>query len=214
MDGTLVDTEPYWIAAEHALVAEAGGEWDQELGLQLVGMSLWDSAEFIRVHSPVALEPAQIIQALLERVTGAVRAQGVPWRPGARELLDLVAAAGIPSALVTMSWTTLVEPVIETLPAGTFAALVTGDVVTHGKPHPEPYLQAARALGVDPAEALAIEDSPTGVTSAVRAGVPTLAVPHIVEIPAMRGALSVPSLTGLTIEDLTRLRNEAAATIG
>ena len=86
MDGTLVDTEPYWIAAEHALVADAGGRWSDDLAAQLIGQDLRVSAEFIRANSPVTLSPEEIIEALLERVVAAVR-DHVPWRPGARELL-------------------------------------------------------------------------------------------------------------------------------
>lgn len=212
MDGTLVDTEPYWIAAEHALVEESGGEWDDELGMQLVGQNLWTSAEFIRANSPVTLEPVDLIEELLLRVNAAVRTQGVPWRPGARELLLAVAAAGIPSGLVTMSWSQLVEPIVETLPDGTFEVVATGDIVAHGKPHPEPYLHAARALGVDPAACLAIEDSPTGVTSSTQAGVPTLAVRHIVEIPVVPGMLPVDTLEGVGVSALASLRAQAAAT--
>lgn len=212
MDGTLIDTEPYWIAAEHALVEESGGTWTDELGMQLVGQNLWRSAEFIRANSPVTLEPVDLIENLLQRVNTAVRDHGVPWRPGARELLLTTAAAGVPCALVTMSWMPLVEPIVESLPEGTFATLATGDVVAHGKPHPEPYLHAARALRVDPAECLAIEDSPIGVTSSTRAGIPTLAVPHIVNIPVIPGALLLSTLEGIGVSDLARLRAEAAAT--
>lgn len=212
MDGTLVDTEPYWIAAEHALVEESGGEWTDELGMQLVGQNLWHSAEFIRANSPVTLEPAELIDNLLHRVNDSVREQGVPWRPGARDLLLATASAGIPCGLVTMSWMPLVEPIIDALPEGVFTALTTGDVVAHGKPHPEPYLHAARALRVVPSACLAIEDSPTGVTSSTQAGVPTLAVRHIVDIPVTPGALPVPSLEGIGVADLISLRAQAAAT--
>ena len=83
--------------------------------------------------------------------------------------------------------------------------MITGDEVEHGKPHPEPYLAAARALGVEVADCVAIEDSPTGVRSAVAAGVPTLAVPHVVPVPSMVGAVQVPSLRGLTPQDLRTL---------
>ena len=83
----------------------------------------------------------------------------------------------MPNALVTMSWRSLATAVVEALPEGTFAAVVTGDEVEHGKPHPEPYHAAARMLGVEARDCIAIEDSPTGVRSAVAAGVPTIAVP-------------------------------------
>ena len=88
------------------------------------------------------------------------------------------------------------------LPEGTFAAVITGDEVEHGKPHPEPYLAAARALGVQVGDCVAIEDSPTGVCSAVAAGVPTIAVPHVVPVPVTVGAVQVPSLRGFTPADL------------
>jgi len=204
MDGTLVDTEPYWINAEHAIVAEAGGVWDDEYAHQLVGNDLMVSAEFIRDHSPVELEPVQIIEELLRRVVAQVE-DHVPWRPGAVELLTALREAGVPNALVTMSWRSLADAVVSALPAGAFDAVITGDEVEHGKPHPEPYLAAARALGVGLAESVAIEDSPTGVRSAVAAGVPTLAVPHVVAVPVTRGAVQVPSLAGITPLDLRRL---------
>jgi HAD superfamily hydrolase (TIGR01509 family) len=204
MDGTLVDTEPYWINAEHAIVEEAGGVWNDEYAHQLVGNDLMVSAEFIRDNSPVTLDPVEIIDELLERVIAQV-AVHVPWRPGAVELLTALGEAGVPSALVTMSWRSLADAVVTALPAGTFTAVITGDEVQHGKPHPEPYLAAARALGVEVGDCVAIEDSPTGVRSAVAAGVPTLAVPHVVPVPSVMGAVQVPSLRGLTPLDLRTL---------
>ena len=92
--------------------------------------------------------PERIVDELLVRVVAQVR-EHVPWRPGARELLDALRAEGVPSALVTMSWRSLADAVVSALPEGTFAVVVTGDEVAHGKPHPEPYRAAARALGVE-----------------------------------------------------------------
>jgi HAD superfamily hydrolase (TIGR01509 family) len=204
MDGTLVDTEPYWISAEHAIVDEAGGQWNEEYAHQLVGNDLLVSAQFIRDNSPIELEPVQIVEELLRRVIAQVR-EHVPWRPGALDLLTALGEAGVPNALVTMSWRSLADSVVTALPTGTFATVVTGDEVEHGKPHPEPYLAAARALGVAVADCVAIEDSPTGVRSAVAAGVPTLAVPHVVPVPVTVGAVQVPSLEGLSPRDLRTL---------
>lgn len=204
MDGTLVDTEPYWINAEHSIVEEAGGVWSDEYAHQLVGNDLMVSAEFIRDNSPVTMDPVEIVEDLLRRVIAQV-SEHVPWRPGAIELLTALREAGVPNALVTMSWRSLADSVVTALPADTFAAVITGDEVEHGKPHPEPYLAAARALGVEVTDCVAIEDSPTGVRSAVAAGVPTLAVPHVVPVPAIVGAVQAPSLRGLTPHDLRRL---------
>jgi HAD superfamily hydrolase (TIGR01509 family) len=96
------------------------------------------------------------------------------------ELHAALAAAMVPQALVTMSYAAIAAPVAAALP---FAATVTGDQVTNGKPHPEPYLRAAELLGVDAADCLAIEDSGTGATSANAAGCHVLVVPHFVNVP-------------------------------
>lgn len=206
MDGTLVDTERYSIAAEHAVVQEAGGVWHEHYSHELIGKDLLVSAAFIRANSPITAAPEEIVHMLLLRVIAQVR-EHVPWRPGARELLAELNALAVPCALVTMSWRSLTDAVLGTLPDGSFTAIVTGDEVTHGKPHPEPYRAAARLLQVAPEACVAIEDSPTGVLSAVQAGVPTLAVPHIVPIPPISGAVQVPSLTGMTAADLGVLVN-------
>lgn len=204
MDGTLVDTEPYWIAEERALVEAHGGRWSDEHAMALVGNDLMVSAQFIIDHSAVTLRPEEVVQILLAGVVRRVR-EHAPWRPGARELLDALVALEVPCVLVTMSWRTLAEAVLSDLPPGTFAHLVTGDEVEHGKPHPEPYRAAARLLGADLASCIAIEDSPPGVASAVAAGVPTIAVPHAVPVPAMPGAVQLTSLEGLAPQDLLPL---------
>jgi len=204
MDGTLVDTEPYWIAEEHSLVERHGGVWTDEHASQLVGNDLLVSAEYILAHSPITLTPVEIVNELLAGVTARV-AEHVPWRPGALELLAGLAARGVPCALVTMSWESLATAVVSNLPNGSFAAVVTGDVVLHGKPHPEPYLAAARLLGVDLGACIAIEDSPPGVASALAAGIPTIAVPHHVPVPETTGAVQIPTLVGLAPPDLLSL---------
>ena len=137
---------------------------------------------YMREHGGVDREPAEIVEMLLDRVVAQLRAE-IPWRPGARELLAAVNGADIPTALVTMSWKRFADQVVECLPSGSFRVSVTGDEVTRGKPHPEPYLLAAERLGVDPRHCVAIEDSPTGVRSALAAGCRVLGVPHVVGIP-------------------------------
>jgi HAD superfamily hydrolase (TIGR01509 family) len=204
MDGTLVDTEPYWIAEERALVELHGGVWTDEHAYQLVGNDLMVSAQYILDHAPVPLTPVEVVNELLAGVVRRV-SRHVPWQPGARELLEALGEAGVPCALVTMSWRSLADVFVGSLPAGTFAAVITGDEVVHGKPHPEPYRAAARALGVELHRCVAIEDSPPGVASAVAAGVPTIAVPHAVPVPDMVGAVQIGGLAGVKPADLLRL---------
>jgi HAD superfamily hydrolase (TIGR01509 family) len=201
MDGTLVDTEPDWIASEFALIEEHGGSWSHDHAMNLVGNDLLESGRYIHEHAGIDLEPAEIVEELLDRVMARL-ATTVPWRPGALELLTDLRARGVRCALVTMSYRRFVAPILETLPSGTFEVIVTGDSVAQGKPHPEPYLKAAAILGVDPAATVAIEDSNTGARSAEAAGCTVLVVQnHVPVLPGERRVFA-DTLAGMTAGDL------------
>lgn len=204
MDGTLVDTEPLWIAAETELVASYGGEWTDEMAHQLVGSPLLVSGQLIKDNSPVTLSAEEIVDYLLERVIAGMR-RHVPWRPGAEDLLSSLVAQGVPNALVTMSYESFAAVLVDAVPAGTFSVVVTGDTVSNGKPDPEAYLTAVQRLGAHAADCVAIEDSIPGVRAAVAAGIPTIAVPHVIEVPEIAGARRVDSLAGLRAADLLRV---------
>ncbi len=205
MDGTIVDTEPYWFAAEYEVVAQHGESWSDDHARALVGFDLLDSGRYMIKHGGVRLTPHEIVEKLLDSVVQNLKRE-VPWRPGARELLADVREARIPTALVTMSWRRFATEVINALPSGAFDASVVGDDVERGKPHPDPYLLAAERLGVDITRCVAIEDSPTGVASALAAGATVLAVPHVVDVPMRHDVdgrmIRRSSLTGITAADL------------
>ncbi len=203
MDGTLVDTEPHWIAAEMALVARHGGVWTEADALGLVGNPLPESARILRAAG-VGLPIDDIIATLTESV---VRAVGVraPWQPGALELLTALRAHDVPCALVTMSYRDLADAVVGHLPAGTFATVVSGDEVANGKPAPDPYLLAAARLGVDPGRCVAIEDSPVGIASARAAGAATLGVEAVLPVAAARGLSRAPSLAVVDVATIGRI---------
>jgi len=205
MDGTLVDTEPYWIECEFAMAEKYGGEWDDADALQLVGNNLVDSGRYIKERWGVDLTPEEIVEELLDRVVEKVQSD-VPWRPGALELLAALDDADVRCGLVTMSYGRFVAPILAHLPPETFRVVVTGDQVEFGKPHPEPYLTAAAALGVPPEECLAIEDSNTGAKSAEAAGCTVLVVEN--HVPVLDGPRRVfrETLAGLTVEELRTLR--------
>ena len=203
MDGTLVDTEPYWMESTHELVAEFGGTWTAADARSIIGFDLLEAAEVLRARG-VRMEPTAIVERLQDGVIARVR-QRVPWRPGARRLLSELNRQGVPCAMVTMSWQRLADIVVEALDPISFQAVITGDAVTNGKPHPEPYLRAAAALGVDAQQCVAIEDSPTGVASAGAAGCVVVAVPHLVAIDPAPGRYLVPSLVDVRPEHLGAL---------
>lgn len=201
MDGTLVDTEPYWMATEHALAAAHGAEWTDADGLALVGNDLIASGRYIKERMGLSASAEEIVEMLLDGVVARV-AEDVPWRPGARELLADLRAHDVPCALVTMSYERFVAPILRQLPPETFSVIVTGDQVANGKPHPEPYQTAAAALGVRPQECLAIEDSHTGATSAEAAGCTVLVVEAHVPVPPGPRRVFRDTLAGLTPQTL------------
>jgi HAD superfamily hydrolase (TIGR01509 family) len=206
MDGTLVDTEPYWMAAEIELMGRYGLHWDERLGELMVGNTLLRSAEILREHG-LPLPAEEIVEILLDGVVARVR-EHEPFRPGALALLADLRAAGVPCALVTMSYRRLAEAVVAACEPGTFVSLVTGDEVSHGKPHPEPYLVGAQAAGQAPDRCVALEDSLPGLRSAVAAGTRAVGIPHIVGLPETPGAVLVDSLEGMTAAGLDTLTAE------
>ncbi|GAB4100035.1 HAD family phosphatase [Sinomonas halotolerans] len=214
MDGTLVDTEPYWIEAEHELVDRFGGTWTHEQAMRLVGQALPTSAGILQ-EAGVRLEVREIIDTLTARVVERL-SEAVPWRPGAREMLEALSAEGVPCALVTMSEAPMVRRILGHLPAGTFTATVTGDAVSQGKPHPEPYergvelLSAALGETLSPADCIAVEDSLPGAASAVAAGLTTIVVPNALAIPVDLGAEHWQTLEGRTPADLAAVLDRCA----
>jgi len=204
MDGTLVDTEPYWMSAESALVTSYGGSWSHEDGLQLVGSGLWHSARILQAKG-VDLGEKEIIDLLTEHVTNKLVDDGIPWRPGARELLLELRDAGIKTGLVTMSLSSMAHHVADRLGFVGFDVVVGGDDVTHSKPHPEPYLTAADLLGVNIAECFALEDSEPGIASASASGAVTVGVPFMIDLAESTEYTLWPTLAGRTVADITAL---------
>lgn len=145
-------------------------------------------------------------------VTGVARRirANVPWQPGARELLAALRDVGVPTGLVTMSYRPITNALASALPSGSFDIVVTGEDVTQGKPHPEPYLTGAARLGLAATECIAIEDSETGARSASAAGARTIVVPSVKAVPRMAGVVQIPTLVGVTPSDLVDLPGFAA----
>lgn len=210
MDGTLVDTEPYWMAAETALVESFGGTWTHEQAIQLVGNGLDDSARILQAAG-VSMDADAIVAHLTDEVRSALATQGVPFRPGARELLRDLQAAGIRTALVTMSLRRMARSVIDLIDFDAFEHIVAGDDVEHPKPHPAPYLQAADLLGIDIADALVIEDSTTGVRAGRASGAVTLGVPHMISLDDAGAHTLWPTLDGRTADDVAEVFSSVRA---
>ncbi|WP_435589165.1 HAD family hydrolase [Micromonospora chalcea] len=207
MDGTLVDSEKLWDVALQELAAVYGGVLSDDARRAIVGTGMADAMRI--VHDDLG-QPERDVQESADWISARILElfrTGLRWRPGALALLRAVQDAGIPTALVTSSGRSLVEVALDTLGRDSFDAVVCGDEVDAAKPHPEPYLTAARLLGVPVERCVAIEDSPTGVASALAAGAAVLAVPAEVPLVPADGVHQMESLLGADLELLAALLN-------
>lgn len=200
-DGTLVDTEPYWIEAETILPQRYGAAWTYEQSIACVGSPMPVTAQKMQ-EAGVPLEIEEIIDDLCNQVIDMMDERGIPWLPGVPELFEEIAAARIPCAIVSNAWRSVVEKTTSTLPEGVVQFILTGDEMLHAKPDPWPYAHAAEVLGVDPAHSVAIEDSEAGTLSAEAAGMPVLVVPGVAPVPDAPGRSRTDSLANVNLDML------------
>lgn len=210
MDGTLVDTEHLWLQAERLTMERIGGTWTAADQAHCLGGPLERVVEYMADRGDPSvmggLESVGVGAFLIDTMERLLLAEEIVWQPGARALVCEVVERGIPTALVTASWRRLIDAVHVSIAGDLgfepFTVIVGGDEVTHSKPHPAPYLQAAGLLGVSPADCLVIEDSPTGAASGVAAGCWVIAVPHMAAVAPGERLAIVDSLAGCSIDDL------------
>ncbi|MGY2084820.1 HAD family hydrolase [Blastococcus sp. SYSU DS0539] len=212
MDGTLVQTEEYWGEAMFELAASLGGQMSPEARAATVGTSMRRSMQVLHADLGVERSEAQLqadARRVEDRAGELMATAGIPWRPGARELLADVRAAGPATALVTTTPRRLAAIVLASitadLGADPFDVTVCGDEVPARKPDPAPYLQAAAALGVDPSACVVVEDSLVGVTAGLAAGMAVLGVPALQPIPPAPGLTLRDTLAGLGVADLAEV---------
>ncbi|MFB4280027.1 HAD family hydrolase [Nonomuraea sp. MTCD27] len=204
MDGLLVDSERVWLEIETEVMARLGAEWTLAHQAHLVGGSMERTVDYMLAVSGADVPP----ETVSEWMTGGMVARltdGVHVMPGASELLEALRAEGVPVALVTSSLRQIADAVLKGFGRERFDCVVTADDVTRTKPDPEPYLTAARLLGVEPVRCVVLEDSPNGVAAATAAGCAVVAVPSLLPVEAAPGRLVVSSLTEIRVEDLRTL---------
>lgn len=213
MDGTLVDTERLWDIAVFELAEHMGRPLDDSTRERTLGNSLQGFFEILGEYTGRTIEGEEydrLAHRLNSRVTELMRSD-MRWRPGAVELLEDLAATGMPVALVTNTTDDVAVVPLDFIDRSRFDVVVTGSMVPAGKPAPDPYLLACERLGVDPAGTVAVEDSVTGATSAVAAGCRVLYVPSTEGQPDVPGARTHPTLVGVDTARLGALTYETAA---
>lgn len=198
MDGLLLDTETLWHEAEVELFARHGGEFTWDDKMTVIGTSYEFTAEYFadRLGRPRSDGPA-LVREMIELMHALVR-RAVDARPGAVELVARLRADDVPLGLASNSPRFLVDDALATAGlADAFDTIVTSDDVEHAKPAPDIYLLACDRLGVAPADALALEDSASGVTAAKAAGLTVIGVPQFAETDVSAADRVVDSLEAL-----------------
>jgi len=210
-DGTLVDTEPYWMQVEIDVMNSFGVPWGMDDARQLCGTSREYSlaVQFAQLAAHgvdlATVDVDAFYEQLCQGVIDAVEQHGLTWLPGARELLADLRATGTPCAVVSNSPTSVLTSGLRQFPDGAISAVVDGDVVSAGKPDPEGYRLAAAMLGVDAADCIVVEDTRSGAEAGLAAGAVVVTVPGQFDVPDLPGVVKVPGLAGLTTARLREI---------
>ncbi|RST17626.1 HAD family phosphatase [Streptomyces sp. WAC05374] len=204
MDGTLVDTEGFWWDAEVEVFAELGHTLDESWRDIVVGGPMTRSAGYLIEATGADITLAELTVLLNDRFEARI-GRGVPLMPGAERLLAELAAHNVPTALVSASHRRIIDRVLHSLGRDRFTLTVAGDEVPRTKPHPDPYLLAARGVGAEPGRCAVVEDTATGVAAAEAAGCRVVAVPSVAPIAPADGRVVVRSLEEVDLRFLRTL---------
>ena len=202
MDGLLVETEHLWYDAELEVMDRLGGDWGPHHQEALVGGPLEKAVELLVAQAGGGHDHDEVMTLLLVTMERILRTRPVHWRPGAQKLLGALEDEGVPCALVSASWRSLVDAVhdavLHEVGHDVFTTTVAGDEVERTKPFPDPYLLAAERIGVPPEHCVVLEDSHTGSRAGLASGAYVVAVPSLVDIEVEPGLRVVRSLEELT----------------
>jgi HAD superfamily hydrolase (TIGR01509 family) len=203
LDGVLIDSEPRWDRARRDVAAENGGHWGPGATEAMQGMSSPEWSAYLHDELGVQLPPERIVGDVVERLLRSY-AEGLPLLPGAVEAVRRTAREW-PLGLASSSNRPVIDAVLQLSGlAGMFRVTVSSEEVSHGKPAPDVYLEAARLLGRLPDRCAAVEDSGNGIRAAAAAGMHVVAIPNPAYPPGpdalARAAVVLGSLAELTPE--------------
>jgi HAD superfamily hydrolase (TIGR01509 family) len=201
LDGVLVDSEQVWGTVREELTRELGGSWHPGALRAMMGMSSLEWSRYMHDELNVPLPASDISREVVKRV-GEHYEQHLPLIEGAVDAVRRLAARW-PLGLASSANREIIDTVLElTGLRDSFAATVSSEEVPHGKPAPDVYLEAARRLHVEPADAAAVEDSTNGLLSAKAAGMTVIAIPNR-EFPPAPDGLAAADVVLDSLDDLT-----------
>lgn len=203
VDGVLFDTERLTQKTWRAVSAQMGWPQVGDRYLEFVGRNRTDILrQLLDIFGP-EFPREQFMRTCSQLSQERMEREGVPLKPGVREVLALLGERGIPAALATSTGAERTARRMEMTGLGPcFQAIVTGDMITHSKPEPDIYLLACEKLGVAPSRTAAVEDSRSGILSAHRAGMLPVMVPDLLPPTA-----ELEGLIWKTFDSLLELRD-------
>ncbi len=200
LDGVILDTEELWDDVREGLARERGGRWSERAQADMMGMSSPEWARYMHDVVGLAEPPEEINREVVHRMLDRY-AKRLPLIDGAVSAVKRIAERW-PLGLASSSNRELIDKALETSGlAPCFRATVSSEEVQRGKPAPDVYLEAARRLGVDPANCAAIEDSANGIRSAHAAGMSVIAIPN----PAFPPPDEARALAGVVLDSIAEL---------
>jgi HAD superfamily hydrolase (TIGR01509 family) len=201
MDGLFIDSEPDWHAAESEMMRSNGYDWTPQDQLKCLGGPL----ERVTVYMSECLNGSKTPEQLANLIVATMnkRMSGkVSLMSGALEFSRELNKVEMPQALVSASPRLIVDAVLAGMNEKYFACSVAAGDIERTKPFPDPYLHAAKLLGVDIKHCLIFEDSPTGLTAARASGAFVVGIPHFVEVLEEPRLKIVKSFNEVSMESL------------
>lgn len=181
MDGVLFDTESISIKVWKQIGEEMGVENIDLAVYGCIGMNRADIIRFFHKHYGENFPAEEYLQNASKRCSEVIEREGLPIMKGAGELLDYLREKGYRIGLASSTRTgRVLEHLKESGLTEYFSVVIGGDMVEYSKPEPDIYLKACQELGVEPGEAIAIEDSPNGIKSSFAAGMRPVMVPDMI----------------------------------
>lgn len=171
MDGVIIDSEPLHYEVDIEIMKYFGHEIQHEYLDQYVGMTNPEMWKHIREDFQMIQSVEEIIERQLARKISALRALEIEPIEGIRQLIADIKSKGLLVGIASSSPRVFIEEVVSKFGiADQFDCIVSGEEVPAGKPAPDVYLEAAKELGVHPADCLVLEDSRNGIIAAKAAG--------------------------------------------
>lgn len=200
MDGLFLDSEPQWHQSQQEICARYSYSWDDDDQRICIGGPLSRVGDYISDICAHDMTGPQVVEELTQMMLVKLSTKAI-LMPGAYEAVERVRQV-MPVALVSASPRILMDAALTTLPEKFFQFSISADDVTRTKPFADPYLEAAKRMGVSAQSCVVFEDSLTGIASAKSAGCAVVAVPHYVEVALAPRVRVVTSLNEVSLDFL------------